>query len=549
MSTPVIGSGIFIRDNEYKLGANVDKYHLWHMMKNSNPTDLGPIEFWAQTQAVQMPLYRLTDFGRSGVIDVTDPMGRYTWQSPIATEMPYITRDVDSSDTTKGKDGRRFRIALDKGPQTGGFSHTDVLSFDKFSTLQFRVTEDRIIDAGNNEFIYTCEIVRNSNTSYVSNTFLTNGTKVFKITSGRSDEYGQAWSQVNSINGFREFYNIMGNAMANSSYTVSRVADCMIRKNGQRTNGTVPVKEVFKINDDTIKNDPSIRNIDQLESALGKVEFLKRIQKGDIDASFLTLRDAEALTSIGNQIEGNMMWGTGGIVGNDGPDQIRFNTGLWQQANNGYKKVYNIGTFTIDMFRSEIYNYYRGKVNFDGPDPGRKLVVQTGMAGLQQAMQAIERMAVNSSMVINASEVGAIKQGLKGALDLDFGYAYTSYTIPFLANVKFIINPAFDNVETNQIENPTVNGYPLSSYSYIIFDITDRSDTNIRLLQSAYDHELVWMHINGLCDYMGKKMFQSSGGDFGYKVQMMQKHKALTVLDPSRLLKMVALNPITGGSL
>jgi hypothetical protein len=40
-----------------------------------------------------------------------------------------------------------------------------------------------------------------------------------------------------------------------------------------------------------------------------------------------------------------------------------------------------------------------------------------------------------------------------------------------LANVKFVLNPAFDNVHTNDIENPIIDGYPLSSFNFIVFDI------------------------------------------------------------------------------
>lgn len=544
MATPVLGSGIFLRDNEYTLGANVDSYHLYSMMKNSKATDIGPLEYWAQTQTVQMALYSLSDFGKSGVIDVTDPMGRYTWQTPIATELPYVTRDIDSSDTRKGYDGRRFRFCLNKGPQNGGFSHTDVVTYDLYNGVQWRITEDPIIDAGNNEFIYTGEIVRNSNVAYLSNSYLTQGTKIFKVTSSRSQDYGEKWSQSSNVTGYREYYNILGNSEANTSYSISKFADSLMR-NGMRTKG-VPVKEIFQVNDPTLRNDPSIRDIQSLESAIGKVEMLKKINNGDINLSFLTWRDAKAMSDIAVDIETNLMWGAGGIVGNDGPDQIRMNTGLWRQADNGYKKVYNIGTFTMEMFRSEIYNYYNGKVSFQGPDPGRKLIVQTGLAGMQQANEAILKMAVNSGLVTNASDIGAISGR---ALDLDFGYAYTSYTIPFLANVKFVLNPAFDNVEANNISNPMINGYRLSSYSYIIFDVTDRADTNIRMLRHMDDDGLIWLHQNGTADYMGRKQFQSSGDWSGYKVKMMQKHKALVVLDPTRLLKIVATNPITGGSL
>jgi len=43
--------------------------------------------------------------------------------------------------------------------------------------------------------------------------------------------------------------------------------------------------------------------------------------------------------------------------------------------------------------------------------------------------------------------------------------------------------------------------------------------------------------------------FQSNGGDFGYKVFMRQPHKAIWVKDPTKVLKIVMKNPVTGYSL
>jgi hypothetical protein len=142
--------------------------------------------------------------------------------------------------------------------------------------------------------------------------------------------------------------------------------------------------------------------------------------------------------------------------------------------------------------------------------------------------------------------IGAIKgQGM----NLGYGYAYTSYVIPFLANVEFVINPAFDNVHTNPTENPIIDGYPLSSYSFIIFDVTDNTQDNIFLLKLKWDSELKWWYQNGTMDYMGRtKGFQSSGQFNGYRVYMTQVMPAIWVKDPTKVLKIVMRNPITGGS-
>ena len=242
------------------------------------------------------------------------------------------------------------------------------------------------------------------------------------------------------------------------------------------------------------------------------------------------------------------MWGKGGrITRFDGQDDVRLTTGLWKQLDNNYKRIYNFGNFTLDLFKAELFNFYNGKVEFKGPDPDRKIVVQTGMGGMKLINEAIKNYAVNSGLVINASEIGAITE--KG-MNLGFGYAYTSFIIPFLANVHFVLNPAFDNVHNNDVENPKINGFNLSSYSFLIFDITDNTNDNLFLMEKEWDNQMRWWYENGTMDYMGRSSgFQSSGGDFGYRVKMVQPHKAIWVKDPTKVLKIVMKNPVTGGSL
>ena len=172
--------------------------------------------------------------------------------------------------------------------------------------------------------------------------------------------------------------------------------------------------------------------------------------------------------------------------------------------------------------------------------------MQTGLAGMKQVSEAIQREARGANMVMNAKELGAITgQGM----NLGFGFAFTEYKIPYLANVQFVLNPAFDNVHTNDIENPIIDGFPLSSYNYIVFDIIENSNDNIYLLKLEWDHELRWFYQNGTMDYLGRTSgFQSSGMFSGYKVFMEQTMPAIWVKDPTKVLKIVMKNPVTGGS-
>jgi hypothetical protein len=538
MATPVLNNGIFLRDTQYHTSSHVDSYHLSNLLKSAEPTDLGPVDLWAMVQKVEMPLYQMSSFGGKNVIMVDNARGEYKWQIPVAQDLPYIVEDLDPSNQTKGVDGQTFKIKLNKR----SFGHGDIITYDKYNGVEMYITADDVIPAGDG-FIYTVQLVNNDNTKYLDNKYITIGTRVFRKGSARG-EYGERFSDIGSVSaGFREFYNYVGGAEAHVHYSISSRADLMM-KGGMKADGTVPVIELWRNFD---KNpDPSITNLEDMAAKMGKDYVKKAYQSGQLTRSFLTTLEAAHLTKIANDIETYLMWGQGGRIKQDGPDDIRLSVGLWKQLDNSYKRIYNRGTFNLDLFKSELFNFFNGKVEFKGPDPQRQLIVQTGLGGMKLVNEAIKREAVNSGLVINAHEIGAITG--KG-MDLNFGFAYTQYIIPFLANIKFVLNPAFDNVHTNDIENPIIDGFPLSSYNFIIFDITDNTNDNIFLLKLSWDNQLKWFYQNGTMDYMGRTQgFQSSGTFNGYRVFMTQTMPAIWVKDPTKVLKIVMRNPITGGS-
>jgi len=240
-----------------------------------------------------------------------------------------------------------------------------------------------------------------------------------------------------------------------------------------------------------------------------------------------------------------LMWGTGGRI-REGADDIRLSVGLWQQLDSSYRRVYNKSQFNLDLFRSELFNFFNGKENFVGPDPQRNIVVQTGLGGMKLATEAIAKYAFAHGFVVNASDIGAITS--KG-MDLGFGFAFTSFVIPFIANVKFVLNPALDPVHDNDIDNPIIDGYRLSSYSFIIFDVTENMNDNIYLLKhSTYDKGLIWFVEEGDMSYMARQLqgFKGNPKVSGYAVYMRQTMPSIWVKDPTKVLKIVMRNPITG---
>jgi hypothetical protein len=532
MATPVLNNGIFLRDTSYKASSHVDSYHLTQMLGNAEPMDMGPVDIWAMTQKVEMPLYQMASFGGKNTIFVDNARGEYKWQTPVAQDLPYIVGDIEPLNSTKGIDGQTFQIKLSKRT----FGHGDIITYDKYNGLELYITADDILPAGDG-CIYTVQLVNNDSSATLDNVYLASGTKYFRKGSARG-EYGERFSDIETGSGFREFYNYVGGAEAHVHYSISSRADLMI-KGGLNADGTVPVTEIWR-NFNQDQGNPSVSSIEDLVQGMGKAGARQAFEDGSLSRTFLTNLEAAHLSKIANDIETYLMWGKGGRIKQDGPDDIRLSVGLWSQLDNSFKRVYNKTTFNLDMFKSELYNFYQGKVEFKGPDPQRQLIVQTGIGGMQLINKAIADEVYGSGLVQNATEIGAVSG--KG-MDLDFGFAYTSFTIPFLANVKFVLNPAFDNLHTNDIENPLIDGRPLSSFSFVIFDVTDEGNDNIFLLKLNWDNQLKWFY------QMGRTQGFASTGNFnGYRVFMTQTMPAIWVKDPTKVLKIVMRNPITGGS-
>lgn len=539
MSTPVLNNGIFLRDTTYKVSSHLDSFHLKNLLGRQEPMDLGPVDLWAMSQRVQVPLYQMGNFGGKNVIEVTGAHGEYKWSTPIVQDLPYIVENIEEN-TTPGIDGTTFKIKLNKR----AYGHGEIISYDKFNGVQMHVVPwEDILNVGDG-FIYTVAIPNNDNTRYLDPKYLKPGTKIFSLGSARNGEYGERFNDIGDISGgVREFYNFVGDFEANTHFSISNKAD-MMAKGAMTTDGSIAVTELWRNFDKNL--DPAITTIDELVKQKGKDYVKKAYEGGSLSRTFLTKLEGKHLSKIASDIENYLMWGQGGKLKMDGPADSRLSVGLWKQLDTSFKKIYNKSTFTTEIFRSEIYNFLNGKVEFDGPDPNRQIIVQTGMAGMKMVNEAIKKEALGTGMQVQAADIGAITGS---GMNLGFGYSFTSYIIPFLANVKFVLNKAFDNVHTNDIENPIIDGYPLSSYSFIVFDITDNTNDNIFLLKKKWDSELRWWYQNGQMDYMGRSSgFQSSGNFSGYKVFMTQAMPAIWVKDPTKVLKIVMRNPITGGS-
>lgn len=543
--TPTLSNGIFLRDKTFNQASHVDSYHLLSQMKDVGPDDMGIIDLWATFRKKEMPLYSLASFNGKNVDMVKDPKGRWTWQTPVPNDLPFSIEDVDPSNTTKGIDGQTFRIKLSRRE----FGKGEIITYDKYNGVEMYIVPAADIIAAGDHVIYTVQLVNNDNVRYLDNKYLAGGTKFFRVGSARG-EYGQTWADMNSEAKMREYYNFLPTGKSHAYYSVSDRARKLVDGGiGYTTADAGMVTEIWRSTDTTVTNNPSITDLSSLASTMGADYIKKAKANGTLSGTFLNKLEARHISKIAMDIENYLMWGKGGRIRQDGPDDIRMSTGLWKQTDSAFKRVYNLANFSLDLFRNELFNFFNGKVEFEGPNPGRELDVWTGIAGMKMAGDAIMKEAGALGWIINAdrSGVGAVTGD---PMALKFGFAFTQVIIPFYGTLNFRLNPSFDNVNNNPIENPTLaDGFPLSSHSFIIWDVTDSAD-NIFLKKDFYDNEFNWHYQNGTTDYLGRKQgFASTGRFNGYEVRMDQKNPALWVKDSTKILKIVAKNPITGFSL
>lgn len=506
---------------------------------------MGVIDLFINAKKVDAPLYKFADFDGTNTVLVDHPRGEYSFEIPKGQELPFIVEDVEPSNTEKGAGGESFKLKFNKK----FVSHGAVITYDKTNGVELIVTDDPIEPTSDGHVVYTVKLRNADFAPYLDNKFLTSETKWFRGTSSYG-EFAQDYDEVMAEAGAQFLYQTVGNEDAGFQYSVSSRADQMMRA-GLIAPGAAAVNAIFNIDYSKFERDDvrTAQNIDQIKSILGGEGFAAAQREGAITKAFTTKIETAGIKKMIADNEYDMMWGKGAAVETSYGETLRQSLGLWQQLNNSYVHTYNIKSFRISMFQSLLENFFRGKIDITGPDPDQEVIVQTGKGGFKLVMPQLKAEALGQEgLIVNASDIGAIRKDGASPYELTYGYGFTSYTIPFLAKVKFVYNAAFDPVEASNIVNPWVDGYRLSSYSFIIFDITQGKSDNIVLLKKKWDNDMRWWYENQKCDYLGRKTgFQSSGGNWGYKVKMTYPKTAVFVKDPTKVLKVVAINPYTGG--
>ena len=541
--------GMFYNQTKFDASSHMDATNYMPYVWNSPDTfkDLGIVEYWAQTRRAESPLYKLSDFGGKNVIEHDTPYYKFT--VPVAIdETVEVVKDITTS-STPGEDGAPFEIYVSRP----AFGVGDILKPSQYSNIAMVVTNVPMRPRGEGA-VYTVILVDNG-VKYMDKKYLTPGQRIGKFGNVVGEEFSQNFSSWNRKGvSHREYLLYIGNQTVSTSYHITN----KMNQHGVALNNYMDtIMEYYQIEG---MMDPTTGNLGKsMENTFGLMEGKAKSAKmkemaanGQIKAaSFAYKMDDISMKEMWRTYETNLMWSPGGkIPATDGQEEVVLPTGLWQQLNSGYMYSYTLRDFSLKLFKQALYQYYLGKVSFSEPGSEPEIVIETGFAGMELANEAIRKEAAATGFLINATEVGAI-QG-KG-MNLGVGYWFNQITLPQVARIKFRYNPAFDNYNlANEIDNPMIGSYRLSSYSFIMFDVNETAD-NVKLLKNS-DSTVKMVIQNGtgshpltrLSAASGVMAHQSTGNFSGFKVFFTKRQDAIWVKDPTRVLKIVMINPVTG---
>lgn len=543
-----LNNGIYLQTRQYDYNTHLDKAHLLQMSagKTQDSTDLGMITPWITTGYMERPgMWDLIGKGKNRVLYMDGHI--WTWKQPLAEQPTFITEDLTTTDKP-GIDGTTFRIKLNKRT----FGNSAIISPNKYSGLELYVTANEILKDGDG-FIYTVKMnSTNKKYKWFPKEWLVRGTIFFQLGSVLG-EYSQTYNDFGSIQtGYREFYNYVGEGYANQHFTVTRDAalskiskDCVMGLQQYRK-----VIEMYQLRPGSAAYDISRSGQSPVEAymstfKMNKADAEKEVKKDIVKKSWIPEVEALAMTMIERDVDMYAMWGAGGTMDVEGNSQVRMPIGLFHQLNMGPTYNFNIPKFEIRKLDAWLTSRIKDKIDPYGTNVIR---IGTGLGGLKLVRKQILDVAQQGGFTWESDRY--VKGADNQKLHFD-GPQFMSYRMTF-GVVEFVHVPSLDPIEANDLENPFFDGHRLSSYMFIVDDLTGNND-NIHEIVYGSDYDFHHFYINGRMNYMDnpngggqRGSYQASNLGPGFEVYMEKRHKAYWVKDITKSLLIKPFNPFTG---
>ena len=380
---------------------------------------------------------------------------------------------------------------------------------------------------------------------------------MYKLGATRSAEFGQNYDS----------WEVSG---ANTRNYQSQITDARLQTHYHMTS------EACRFLDDTRLNKDAkwvFENMDKMVEYIGIKSPLDPSMKtyqqymhsgGDMSDSaigfkYLTTKYDQICMGILEKMAVNtMVWDAGGITGSDGYDKGYIHPGVWHQMDySGYKRVFSIPLFRKEMILAAIRGFRAGKESATeyGKEPIYR--IKTGRGGAQLLNAAFkEEFNAQVSGQIMADSIGQFEGTYKTGLGVITPF-FKSLQIAGEFKLIWEIDPSLDPTRGDDIHNPFVGGFRLSSYAMIIEDY-NFSSGNIRILRNKNEGGGN-MRMTVINNDKAHPLFQMNNGSIpmhagsslktGFGAYFTSTPDTAIVWDPTRFLKLTPINPNTGRSI
>lgn len=545
----MLQNGIYLQTREYTHDFHLDKAHLLRQnggMDHANATDLGMITPWITTGYLERP--GMFDMIKGGANRIFADSHLWKWQAPVAEQPTYSLGDITNTDKP-GQDGSKFKIKFNKR----SFGNGAIIAVDKFSQVELYVTDDEIFGDDSSGYTVTVKLhTTNAKYRFWPKEWLTAGTIYFQKSSVMG-EYGQKYNDMGTIkSGYREFYNYVGEGTAHVYFEVTR--DAAYSKISE--NCVAGIRDYRKIlemyqfapgsplSDAVLRGESPVNYL--MKKGMTKDAAMNQVKQDLVKTGWVPEVEALAMRKIEMDVEMQAVWGAGGVIEVEGKTAVHMPIGLFHQVNLGSTYSYNIPLFNLEKLEAYFVSRVKDKID---PYGQNELVVGTGRAGLKLVRPQILERVKQSGIFIQDNE-RYIKGTDNQTLYYD-GPNFLAYRWEF-GIIKFVHVPALDPIIANDLENPLFGGERLSSYIFIIDDLSAEGD-NVYEVVYGPDWDYQHRFINGKMNYLDIKSssssfaaFQSSNNHPGFQVFLEKRHKAYWIKDITKSLLIKPINPRTG---
>lgn len=538
--------GTLIRERSLKdVSSHLDKASIFKLMEKRKPTDMGLVELYASKHVSDTPMYSSMILNK----DIIYVDGGYTFKLPTASDTSTKIIENPNKGHEVGKGGDEFTLILNNG-YLG--NHGAIVTFDKLSNSpELEVTG---VKEMGDKWVYRFRMAQGSivsDHSFVPSELLTPGNKLFKMASVRASEFGQNWDGFQFKGATeKEYYKELGTAELQISYNMTRQA---VRLSNNATLSDLGSRTIEQMRNSITEYvfmdnpiDPQIKYYDDYVKSGGAAKA-----KG---SGLIYTMDDLCVKFLAQEENTYLMYGKGGVFGRgDNFDKAVFSIGIYHQLDkSGYKDEFDLNTFGLHTLISAYRRYSSGKMPHvtQGNEPIVRF--RTGKGGLELVSPFIEKYAISSLSVYQqqAEPLGIItgeaKTGLRAIKP-----TFTSCVIPGVIDMRFEYEPSFDPFVANDVLNPYVkNGFRLSSYTFLVDDYV-MNEGNIKILKDVRDErDVTFHHVAGTESHPmfkttmgGMSGFNSAGNATGFSMFFTKRAPTPWVVDPTKLLKIVAKNP------